>query len=246
MKARKGLACALAVGCAAAFAAPASAADRVVWAHGKTQVDGQPVAVEVIVRVPDGANANAAKQRALRQLRVRPEASHKRARAAYTFTGLEWDALPVVQSYNPSGEAVSAAAAVQATQATWSSVSGSRFRMSYGGTTTRCPSLSCSDALDGFNDVGWERLQTNVLGVTYYALSADEADMTLNSGTSWSTGCSSSSGIDLQTVVLHENGHVAGLGHSNDSGAIMYPSYQGVRCSLGADDQAGIRALYPG
>jgi hypothetical protein len=246
MKARKGFACALAVGCAAAFAAPAAAADRVVSALGKTQMDGQAVYVEVVLRVPAGTNAQAAKQRALRQLQVRAATSHRHARAAYAFTGLVWDTLPVVQSYNPSGEAVDAAAAVQATEATWSSVSGSRFRMTYGGTTTRCPSLSCADELDGFNDVGWERLQTNVLGVTYYATSADEADMTLNSGTSWSTGCSSSSGIDLQTVVLHENGHVAGLAHSNDASAIMYPSYQGARCALGADDQAGIRALYPG
>jgi predicted Zn-dependent protease len=29
---------------------------------------------------------------------------------------------------------------------------------------------------------------------------------------------------DLQTVILHENGHVLGLDHSKDTGAAMYPS----------------------
>jgi predicted Zn-dependent protease len=45
-------------------------------------------------------------------------------------------------------------------------------------------------------------------------------------------------------VYLHENGHVAGLGHSTDLGAVMYPSYQTARCALAADDRNGIAALY--
>jgi hypothetical protein len=50
--------------------------------------------------------------------------------------------------------------------------------------------------------------------------------------------------FDLQSVYLHENGHVAGLGHSTDTSAVMYPSYQTARCALGDDDKAGIAALY--
>jgi hypothetical protein len=46
-------------------------------------------------------------------------------------------------------------------------------------------------------------------------------------------------------VLLHENGHVAGLDHATSTSSIMYPSYQGVRCSLGALDRAAIRTLYP-
>ena len=38
---------------------------------------------------------------------------------------------------------------------------------------------------------------------------------------------------------------VLGLDHSNDTGAVMYPSYQQADCTLGQDDINGIRALYP-
>ncbi|KAI3461139.1 hypothetical protein Pfo_017802 [Paulownia fortunei] len=51
--------------------------------------------------------------------------------------------------------------------------------------------------------------------------------------------------FDLQTIGLHELGHVLGLGHTSDGGAIMYPSIgPGIRKGLGQDDINGIRALY--
>lgn len=51
--------------------------------------------------------------------------------------------------------------------------------------------------------------------------------------------------FDLQTVGLHELGHVLGLGHSPDGGAIMFPQIgDGFRKLLGKDDVDGIRALY--
>lgn len=246
MNARTRLVCALAAtACTAIVAAPALAADRVVTATGKTTIGGNDVYVEVFLSVPPGVSERAAKRRALRQQDARPVAPPRRA--AYAFTGLEWETMPVVQSYNSSGAPVDAAGTLQATEATWSTVSGSRLRMSYGGETTRCPSLSnsCSGGLDGFNDVGWERQASNVLGVTSFSISPDEADMTLNVRQPWSLGCQDTSAVDLQTVMLHENGHVVGLDHSSDPGAIMYPSYRGVQCELGADDEAGIRALYP-
>ena len=45
-------------------------------------------------------------------------------------------------------------------------------------------------------------------------------------------------------MILHENGHVAGLGHSTDINAVMYPSYQTARCALAQDDKNGLAALY--
>ncbi|XP_057787171.1 metalloendoproteinase 1-like [Salvia miltiorrhiza] len=51
--------------------------------------------------------------------------------------------------------------------------------------------------------------------------------------------------FDLQTVGLHELGHVLGLGHSQDGGAVMFPQVgNGFRKVLGKDDIDGIRALY--
>ncbi len=50
--------------------------------------------------------------------------------------------------------------------------------------------------------------------------------------------------LDYEAVVLHEVGHALGLTHSDVPGAVMLPNYSGQR-TLGADDIAGIRALYP-
>jgi predicted Zn-dependent protease len=69
--------------------------------------------------------------------------------------------------------------------------------------------------------------------------------MAINTRYTWTLGCQQQgSGYDLQSVLLHENGHVAGLDHSTDRSAVMYPSYQTARCALADDDKAGIAALY--
>jgi hypothetical protein len=156
-----------------------------------------------------------------------------------------------VQSYNPAGEPVVAQSLLRDTQATWSSVSGSDFAMSFGGTTPRCPSIvrECPgpQLIDGFNDVGWARLSGGTLGVTWSTIGGvDEADMALSTRVPWSTGCANvASRFDAQTVLLHENGHVAGLDHASSTASVMYPFYQGARCSLDALDQQAIRTLYP-
>jgi hypothetical protein len=60
----------------------------------------------------------------------------------------------------------------------------------------------------------------------------------------WSVGAVSGA-FDLQTVALHEIGHLLGLGHSEIEGAIMYASIpQGETKGLHADDIQGIKALY--
>ena len=141
------------------------------------------------------------------------------------------------------------ARALTNTYGAWSSVSGSNYQIGSGGTTSRCPSLvdECPGAQlnDGFNDVGWALLSEGTLGVTWSTSNVDEADMAINTGYAWSTGCTAQpSTFDLQSVYLHENGHVAGLGHSTDVNAVMYPSYQTARCALAQDDKNGIAALY--
>jgi len=51
--------------------------------------------------------------------------------------------------------------------------------------------------------------------------------------------------FDLETVALHETGHLLGLDHSTVAGSVMFPSYGGVRRALTQDDLDGIRRLYP-
>ncbi|KAL7090372.1 hypothetical protein ACP275_12G036600 [Erythranthe tilingii] len=52
--------------------------------------------------------------------------------------------------------------------------------------------------------------------------------------------------IHLETVALHEIGHLLGLGHSSIQAAIMYPSVSAgtAKIKLNADDIQGIKALY--
>jgi hypothetical protein len=52
------------------------------------------------------------------------------------------------------------------------------------------------------------------------------------------------SGIDLETVALHEFGHTLGLAHSNDTSAVMYAYYGGRRRDLRQDDVDGIQYIY--
>lgn len=58
---------------------------------------------------------------------------------------------------------------------------------------------------------------------------------------SWS---SDGTGIDLETVALHEIGHLLGIMHSNDPTAIMYATYTVENRFLSSDDIAAIHALY--
>ncbi|MGH9135833.1 MAG: matrixin family metalloprotease [Acidimicrobiales bacterium] len=52
---------------------------------------------------------------------------------------------------------------------------------------------------------------------------------------------------DLQTVILHENGHVAGLDHLPDCDAVMFGSLRSLETkrSLTDDDAVAISARYP-
>lgn len=108
-----------------------------------------------------------------------------------------------------------------------------------------------------------------VLGATSIMLDASsgeilEADVLFNARFSWSTSAAGEPGrMDLQSVALHEIGHLFGLGHSAvgetevvsggrrvlGSGAVMFP----IALSAGSiadrtlqpDDRAGISDLYP-
>ncbi|KAL6404090.1 carbohydrate-binding protein [Ilyonectria robusta] len=53
--------------------------------------------------------------------------------------------------------------------------------------------------------------------------------------------------FDVETVGLHELGHILGLAHTNVPGAVMYPSVTPnfTNRALAADDLNGIRNLYP-
>ena len=243
-----------------ALPASAQAGGRVASATGVKQVNGKTVYVDVVVAVPQGKSAREATDTAL------AEQGARRARPPWAggpggpgggggggeeffYTGLKWNST-VTQNYNALGQPLAAKTALVNTYSDWSSVSGSTYRIAYGADTTRCPSLvrECpgAQANDGHNDVGWTSIGGSTLGVTWFTTSAPEADMALNTRFAWKSTCGSSGGsaYELETVFLHENGHVAGLDHANRTDSVMYPSYQSPRCTLFDYDRRSIANLY--
>lgn len=128
-----------------------------------------------------------------------------------------------------------------------------------GGSTTKSGAKR-----DGVNAVSWGKLGGTTLGVTNY-ISTDtsqsqvcngsliyrftEVDVRFNNQFSWQNSSGCSGGFDLAGVSTHEFGHAVGLGHSNVSGATMYPSISACNfsaSSLASDDRAGYSAIYSG
>ncbi|KAK9950947.1 hypothetical protein M0R45_006411 [Rubus argutus] len=84
-------------------------------------------------------------------------------------------------------------------------------------------------------------------GILAHAFSPTDGRLHFDKDESWSMGANPGS-YDLETVALHEIGHLLGLGHSSVEGAVMFPSISTgvVTRSLNEDDVQGIKALYNG
>jgi len=236
-------------------AVAAAVPPQILSATGVRTVGGHEVLVHVTVAATDDGDAAVAE--ALHSQGARP-LSREQA-DEYDTIGFRWPDARATQSYNPAGEPLAGAFdALRSAQATWSSVDGAAFSFVDEGLTARCPSILCDDTLDGHNDVGWAALPCDtrscLLGVTSFAghpsgrrYEIDEADVFLSNdisglGEAWHTD---GAHVDIETVMLHENGHVLGLGHSSDPGAVMYRAVLEVRRDLTSADVAGLTWLYP-
>ncbi|XP_057489668.1 metalloendoproteinase 2-MMP-like [Actinidia eriantha] len=81
-------------------------------------------------------------------------------------------------------------------------------------------------------------------GTLAHAFSPTDGRFHFDADESWVVGAVRGS-FDMETVALHEIGHLLGLGHSQVQNAIMYASTEaGVTKGLHADDIAGIKDLY--
>ncbi|MBY0496532.1 MAG: carboxypeptidase-like regulatory domain-containing protein [Cyanobacteria bacterium] len=157
--------------------------------------------------------------------------------------------------------------AVQRATATWSRVESADVRFAFQGMTAATP-----DAIDGRTTFGFvDRPDLDrVLGATSFLIDTRtgeiaEADIFFNSRFAFSVAAGGQPDrVDLESVVLHELGHLLGLGHSAigetertgsggrrviGSGAIMFPIALTAGAIservLQADDIAGISDLYP-
>jgi hypothetical protein len=135
-------------------------------------------------------------------------------------------------------------AAVRNAFATWASaLCGVRFEERASGTVDFEIGWFSGNHGDGsnFDGVG------NVLAHAFYPPpcgGAHAGELHFDEAETWSLSGNAGT-FDTETVALHEIGHLLGLDHSAVAGAVMAPSYGGVRRALTQDDVDGVRRLYP-
>jgi Matrixin len=157
-------------------------------------------------------------------------------------------------------------AALQRAAQSWEAAPGSNITFQYSGRTSAHPL-----DLDGRNTIGFLNIPelVGVLGVT--ATLADvvsgeivESDMFLNAANDWSVAGGGEEGAyDVESIALHELGHMLGLDHSAlgyfevqegdarlaAAEAVMFPFAfdPGITAGrvLKSDDIAGVAAIYP-
>lgn len=223
--------------------------------------DGRPLELHFAVQAEDDAAAFEAARAATETLLPGALAeSEGTVRAAYAAWPWLWplEMLPVPVAYNPAGAPVGLAEdAVRNGVLGWNGIAESSFWTQYTGTTSATPDLHLG-LLDGQNTIGWLDLECPVgcvLGVTMKFGDTFEVDIILNSNPAANLGDGRDGTADLETVVLHEVGHLAGLDHScqpqgagctpEEEQSVMFPRYKGVHRGLALDDIAGLAALYP-
>lgn len=82
-------------------------------------------------------------------------------------------------------------------------------------------------------------------GVLAHAFAPTDGRFHFDADERWTDGANPGA-FDIESVALHEIGHLLGLGHSSVEGAIMHPSISAgvTKLRLHGDDIQGIRALY--
>ena len=180
--------------------------------------------------------------------------------------------IPVNYNINPTTNRPGQLSADQSRQAvingfnTWEAVPTSSIAFNNAGDTGRVSGADVCGPPDFFNDITWgvaDSHDPSTLAVTHdcFFTTPDpdeflDADIELDIdhfGELWrvdGSGSCASGLFDLETVMLHEEGHFLGLGHPSanpcvDGGCpVMNAFYNGVRRTLCADDINGVTSLY--
>ena len=156
-------------------------------------------------------------------------------------------------SYNPNGQNVvgDPIAALQSAEQEWTSISSTSFQLAYNGPTM------LGATYDGVNVISWPSVWNHAssafaVTLTTYDLNTGfllDSDIVLNRNVQFFSqpGDESPNRVDLRYVMLHENGHLAGLDHSPDPSAVMYVDFKSgiVGHGLATDDINGLSTLYP-
>ncbi len=181
------------------------------------------------------------------------EASRQGLAAAFVLSGCSYGKRTFTYRFvNGTGDIAGSdeQAAVQRAFTTWASVvTGMSFRQTKATNADFVIGWFSGGHGDGqpFDGVG-SAGAGNVLAHAFYpppcneepnagAMHFDEVERWSLNGTGGTT--------DLESVALHEIGHLLGLRHSTVRDAVMSEFYVGVRRTLSQDDILGIRRLYP-
>jgi hypothetical protein len=177
---------------------------------------------------------------------------------AYSYSGYKWGVNSVSYHVN-NAFSVSFRSAIIASDLSWDQ-SGSKFRLSYAGTTTRNPNVFSGYSYDGYNDVGHFNLGIpGTIAATFGRLSGNtilERDTTLNTYYNFST-TGDPALHDVRNIMTHEFGHWLDLldltyefspswcGFAGESTMCAYAAPEETnKRSLETDDKDGIKAIY--
>jgi hypothetical protein len=182
---------------------------------------------------------------------------HASAARAFTLMpsasndGARWRGIPVVLKGNFANAPLAPdemVAIVQDAFSLWGAVPTTSYRIQLvGETSTQAHDLA--KATDGPNAIAFD----NDFEKTFSSSdqSAIAVSTVLHQGDHYTRGVivvnAAKAPLDrilLRAVITHEAGHVAGLGHSSDESAVMYPIARPVS-QLSEDDVSGISYLYP-
>ncbi|MDO9324685.1 MAG: IPT/TIG domain-containing protein, partial [Methanoregula sp.] len=182
----------------------------------------------------------------------------------FAYGKKKWN-TPATYYVNP-GTVSGAATAIQSASLTWNNaIPGSSFRLNYGGPTT-CTTFGRDGTSliyfgpesdfspDEASIIAWASSWTTAGNIT-------EADVEFNTHWTWTTGTASGNSMNIEAIVLHEQGHWLMLkdlygnvaGYPSDISPVMKVMYgyngdssgnKNLK-TLSAADIAGIRWIYP-
>jgi matrixin/putative Ig domain-containing protein len=161
---------------------------------------------------------------------------------------------------NASPVAGGGSAEIARAMAAWTNQSGAAIQLQVAGQTGSCgivfdnvntisfgdclnqldPPIGCAGIV-ALTAISWIRETKVIAGTVFNRLI--EADTVFNDG----MNCFLANSANLAEVGCHELGHAIGLGHSTDPSALMWATAhgRGRDATLGADDRAGVLAIYP-